>query len=506
MNGKIAYGELELDVTHTDINRRPILSTDGTTYLWTEWTIKVMAIFNPATNSFQGLVGGVPRSLAGQFAGTTDTALRDYLAQPRRVLKLYYSDSNGATQPWLTSPGTRPNGQRNPTDANNGPITSDITVSEHHGTKTWFVYVTFTTYVRDCQDSPSPIISHRFHQSTDIDQDYFTTVVTSGTVIFDVGRLWQANQTPDAYRSQFLLPVAPGMRREHINVEVDDSNTSARYTVVDRVQTFQLGFQSPATRCEAYLTTWYRQGGLPQAVSQATTGVWGRIFSAAGQWSLDPIHDAGVAISAVGGAVGDAAAAVAAAAPRYYATIVVRAWGSKTSRRMDLFNLCMAIAIAKLGTPESFRLASSIETIVNQEVTGKYVELTITLRWVDELMISFVAGIVNMVPGVGPLEQVNGINVFLQNFVSLGSRFFIPFVAAPEAAPLLEGTPATLSSNPVGNRYPLAPTIPVVGGNLAPDAVARSADYIRQLVTNGLSGQCENPPVVGQVDPGLSSA
>lgn len=503
MIGTIWYGAIQLEMTYCDLARRPILSSDGTTYLYTEYVFDVLAIYNPAATSYAeaGQNDWAPNR-ANRFAGETDVAIRDYLAQPQRVLTVKHGDNAGQNQIFLQSPIQNP--KRQPTDAKNGPVCEVMSVKEHHGTKTWIMHLRFKTWVNECTDSASPILSHRFVKTVDVDEDYFTTIITSGEVVFNVGRLWAANQSPDFYRSQFFAAPPGNFKREKINVEVSSDNTTAKYTVIDREMAFNLGTNSPATRVEAYLTTGYSQGSLAQA-GAAAAGAALRIAAEAGfSTNFDPIHDGGILVG-VGARLASAAGEIVSAnLPKYYATIVVRAWGSSTSRRLDLLNLAVGIAYAKIGTPNFVLRANTSDFVVLQELTGKYVEFTMTLRWSDEVMLA-IAGVAFLGGAVASNFATQVTQQLANRLGSSGATFYRSYFPENDnlTTTALPGVPASqVTQDPIGNRPPGAG---ITGGLAGPtvynaDLYTRGK-YIERLIVEGLSGgQCENPPIVGTVD------
>jgi hypothetical protein len=507
MIGTVQYGGVELELTWCELDRKPVLSDDGTTMECVEYIFDVLTVYNPAATAYDAKnirANNVPFKNNKSFAGSTDIALREYLSQPRRKLIVKYGDAAAEFPTFLESPRRGPSGDV-PTDAKGGPFCDVMSIKEHFGTKTWLMHLRFRTYVA-CGDSPSPILSHRFRKTVDIDQDYYTTIITEGEVVFDVGRLWDAEQSPDFYRSQFFTAPPGNFKREHINVDISSDNSTAKYTVIDRSQAFNLGTSSPATRVEAHITTGYSQGSRINATASAVGNAGQAGINALQNISTDPIHDAGVAIGFIGNAAGGGVAAYNSVAPRYYVSATCRAWGSETSRRRDLLNLCFGIITARLGTPDFFSQSNTTEITVSQEITGKYVEVNMMLRWTQEAMVRIVRSIV---PGQDPVGAWDGL------LGSNGARFYRRFFPIVEAIPTLPVGPfgtatASLSQLPIGNRPPGAgvPNGTNVDGSPipGPNLYTRGPGYLQKILVGALSGQCENPPIIGVRDPNIIRA
>src|SRR5262249_40506316 len=124
---------------------------NGTDYLWTARTVRLRGVYSPLYTSYvQTNPPAAPVARAGFRGAATDAAIRHKLEQPRRQLYLELGPSIV-----LRSPRA---GQT--VDANNGPFCMVNSITPH-GTKTYFVDLTFVTYVNECWNnvaSPSVML------------------------------------------------------------------------------------------------------------------------------------------------------------------------------------------------------------------------------------------------------------------------------------------------------------------------------------------------------------
>lgn len=501
MIGTIKYGEVELDCTRVNNIQRVVeLSDDGVDYICTRVTVNVTAVWNPAATSYDRVdAAGVPQS-GPAFAGRTDRMLFDYLSQPRRQLVLWTYDQDGSRRVYLESPALF-RGRPLPSDARNGPVVKVFSVTETVGIKLFDVHLEITTWVNNCDEKESPILSHRWETTIDYDRDHFQVQTTRGQVIFNVGRLWQAGQTPDMYREAFM-GVAPHVNfaRDHVNVRVSSDNTRADYTISDVERPFSLGEKSPATRLEAMLTTWMEQGSGPEAAAQSAptaSAAFGSLVPGMGDL-ISPYNWLARNAQGAWGLSTTLAGNVSGQLPKYRASITCRAHGGRTSSRYDLARLCLGVAHHWLGPPDFFAAASRSEVILTQDVAGKFVELRLTLRWSDDLL-------VRLAGAVGPVGSLGVIFGRLFDTNRRPGEFLLSYFEDLETGqPWTENSPANgfegasdlhLTQQPKGNR-PLNTGQTAVGTPINPGSPyrwTRSPGSLQHVLTAALLGQCEVP-------------
>lgn len=533
MIGKIMYGAVTLDLSKiNDVVRTPIFDDSGTDYVCTQHDVDVICTLNSEATSYINLVNNVPQ--AGKaYAGRTDRILSDYLSTPRRVLKMWAYDFDGSRVTYLESP---PQGQGRvgalPSDVRNGPKCTVFAVhgADVHGAKTWVLHLRFTTWINNCLDGSSPILSHRWERNVDYDDQYRAIATTRGTVIFNVGRLWGSGFSPDHFRSQFFQPPADNMARAHVNVQIAADNCTAHYTVVDGERFASLGTTNPldaskphpATNLEADLQTWYTQGSAYAALAQTAPVIWNEALQAVGPGGL---VDFLWRPFAAGGRVGVALAGnLQSQLPTYFTKISVRAHGARNSARGDLAKLCFAVAFSRLGNPSFFSMANRSEFVMMQRLHDSYVELSMTLSFKDQIFTQL-AGIAGPPGAIGAalgllLANDNG-RRYMEAYFPVQNAADDPtgnntYVRPPDhALPLnLAGEllqelrdaaaniraavanppdfppgPPLLSNKPIGN-HPMNNN-PAQGGATH----NRGIGYMKALITQALLGQCPTIPL-----------
>lgn len=515
MIGYIEYGAITLDLTKVnDVRREVIFSEDGVDYLYTQTTVDVIATLNPKATTYANLIANIPRK-GRAFAGITARVLEDYLATPRRTLKMYTYDEGGRKVVYLQSPPSSSPNARGvittlPSDARNGPVCKVFTIQETHGVRTWIMHLQFTTWINNCYDKTSPIISHRWNRSVNYDDQYRAIATTTGIVVFNVGRLWQANQSPDFYRQQFFHAPPESFAREQVNVSIDSDNCTARYTVIDGERFFNLGSDSAAVKVEASLTTWYGMGSMINAIANAGPAI-GAVPPGVGQFAFPGLDMLGPLGMLVGmgrrawGAVENIGANAVAELPKRYANIKVRAHGARNSPRRKLFELCNAIAFSRLGHPSLWNMANRSEMIVSQQLDDTFVELDFTLRWMDQTIVQM-AGI------GGPLAALGTIGLY--TVVNDAGRGWLGSYFPQTVFGDVDGNDTNEMTFPPGPLAPAGSTPPYPGRPLlsqkrlttnrpmntvsAVDVHSRGLGYMKKLLTQALSvGPCSIPPIPG---------
>lgn len=518
MIGQIQYGIVRLELTKVNsVSREVILSDDGVDYLYTQTTVDVIATYNPAATSYRSVQGNFPVTAPGEFAGRTDRVISDYLAQPRRKLLMWTYDKDLSKRVYLESPpGSPPNNLAG--DAKNGPVCKVFSVQEVHGARTWIMHLQFTTWVNNCYDSTSPILSHRWERNIDSDEQHRAIATTTGTVVFHAGRLFSENQSPDFYREQFFQAPPINFAREHINVNVSSDNTMCRYTVVDVERFFNIGGPndpfgvSPAVKVEASLTTWCSIGSMINVAAAAAPSVGSAIGGLLPQRYEIPgsVFWWGRQASSAWNIATNAATSAVDQLPKYYANVKVRAHGARDSSRKSLADLAMAIAFSRLGSPTFWTMANRSEMVMNQDLADTFVEFDLTLRWMSQTWFALLGAL-------GPVPAATSmIPLLLQDKVS--QRFFneyLPRGGTPNnpngnntymtqnaengvgqpneyqaGRPLLDQNVRNLAASLKRNR-------PVNAASPA-DENSRGVGYMRKVMVQALKGDpCDIPPIPG---------
>lgn len=239
----VNYGGLELRIVKViNFERQPVLSDDGTTYLFTKFTLNAVGLVNSQSDPnkpSQGLGQSVGQGLSGapfalfdtvEPATTpvlTDTFIRHWMTVPRRTLVL-----RGAGSDLLRSPLVG-----RPCDCKSGPFCEAYSVQEIMGdSRTFIVHFQVTTYVNECEQAEgfrAPLLANRFTQSHVINADYNLSIVTSGTAYFRTDLIHSLEVTPDTLRPLFFLDVPLGFQREHIQVAANNDGSRVDYQFVD---------------------------------------------------------------------------------------------------------------------------------------------------------------------------------------------------------------------------------------------------------------------------------
>lgn len=457
----VTYRGIELDVVQTnEFGRKEVMSSDGTTYLYTEWTIDVNCVLNPqATSYIAGAVGVSPTQQDGKNSTDTDKAIREWLLQPRGTLSV---SVDGLL---LTSPLSG-----YVVDAANGPIPEICTITSVIGIKTLIVHFRIKTCVNEIGgDSPSNryiLLSHRWKWSASIDKDHLTTRTTEGEAIFRADVLADSGTTPDQYRAFLFPPVPSNFRRTSVEVLEPADGNKVLYRVVDTEHFFNVGTNSPSTRIECYQTVNYQKAGLGQAAASglgssvaagaASGAVVGGGLALSTGGALTPAILVGAGIGGVGGAAKHLLTGAASAlTPSINNHIFVRVWGNRSSNRRALEDLAFAIALARVGVPGE---GVNTEMILTHDVAGKFVELMLSLRFGAE-----------------------SLSLFQNQVTAVRSKF-----------PAIDDTPGLLFQAQSNN-----PGLPNSSGT--------RGTWRGQLVTQALSNPAAMPPIVPRVGDTLTT-
>ena len=382
---RIQWGVLPFTVAKTErVEVNPIKTDDGIDYLYSQLVLDVVVTLNPQVASFVPGAIVSPIAAPGTIAATSLATIRHYLAQPRQTLIVTSTDGNV----WIRSPALDSNGNPFSCDVKGGPFCEVIGPPKLHSDRTWELHLIFTTYFRECPPlvmtqatKPRLVLSNRFSQNIDIDEDGFSVLITQGRVIVDLSQVVSSGSNADVFRGAYFFPVPQGFQRQIRVTQLSDGST-LDYTTVD------------TQKSHGY------PGNVAQRIEIEQAGGWGIM----GQADL-LAEFAGAGASAIAGALGGlvtsgrrtgtrvagriAAGAILAQAahataqlavssrlPKFTKTITARCWGSPTSKRSELTALALSLCFQRI--PFDTNQDSTFAIQVSEEVTGKFSEVSIT--------------------------------------------------------------------------------------------------------------------------------
>lgn len=445
---RVTYGDVELQMVHMrNVTKRPRFSEDGSTYLWTDYTIDMVCIYNPRCTSY-GLAAGVPVPGPGADAFETDIALKSYLLQPRRRLRIL----TAAGDVWIEAPKVGFD-----VDNNNGPRCTFCSIQEPTGVlKTFEVHLIFECSVNSCP-SDKILLSHRWKRYADVDQDFTTIIATEGEAVFNLPVLVKNGWRPDDFRIALFHAIPDYCKREKIDIQPGSDGITYRYRIVDREQMVSLGQTFPGTRVEVYKTGFYAKGSVIRAGAH--------MFNPAGPAQAFFDNGGGAQPRPFWERVGRAAIqggrqifeGVAAAMPSYSIMVLVRAWGSRgvTRKRIRLKAYEILSYQMSISIPPALGLINVQDQLAREftqveDLAGRFVEVQKTISW----------GVDNL-GGPGFIEQ-GGIPANIEFAFNNDER-------------LIPGIPVNEKKNP-------EPTLQAYGPLLQP------------LVAQALSSACSLPP------------
>lgn len=239
----VTYGNLPIRICRVlNFRRQPVMSDDNTSYLFTKFTLEAVGLVNSQfdpRNASIGLGASNVRGIPGApFAVVddveprtnpiiTDTVIRHWLSIPRRTLVISDGGSELLRSP---KPGMV-------CDAQNGPVVETYDVQESMGAaRTFIVYFQVTTYVNECEENEgqfAALLSNRWEQSHELDENYGLTILTKGEAYFRTDLIRTLNINPDTLRPFLFLPIPVGYQREHIGIRGPSTAGLLEYVTID---------------------------------------------------------------------------------------------------------------------------------------------------------------------------------------------------------------------------------------------------------------------------------
>lgn len=371
--GYVEYNGIRLDLVKTNyLDREPVLSSDGTTFLYLKWTHDFVAMYNPQATSYNSFGDRA----AGEMPRVTDKAIRQKLAQPRGKYVWVLDDPQ---EPVISSPQKTKNANGIMVDAvcdmNHGPIVEALSVNEIHGTKSWAIRMVITTWINECSDSPV-LLSNRFEQSMITDDQGFTTISTVGEAEFNLPKLAAYALEADDYRPKLGLPVPQGFKRINIDVAQSSDGKTVHYRFDDEQLPMQFEFGvdgENVTHIEGSYSVSFASSDMASVALGAAAGAlqgWREGLSGS---ALRGVGRARMArklrnIGLLSGAVANVSV------PQTSRTVNVMVWGNSKSQRGYLLRIALAVAVSKAA----YQLNSGVAIAASEDIMGKYVELSLT--------------------------------------------------------------------------------------------------------------------------------
>lgn len=433
----------------------------------------VIANINNAPAEFQSVqTTNSPGEAPGAAGVTTDVAVKHWMMQPRRQLVYMVGEIPALVSPSLNSDGTAAQ-----CDMYNGPLPLSCDVVQISGTKTFLVDFAVETYLNEAYfyvDKPSVLLSHRWSQRQDIDQDYYSTIVTTGIAHFRTDRLLFLGAVPDDFRSYLFFPKVQGMKRT-CNVEASEDGSMLRYTIVDRELALSI-IPNGVTRVECFHSAGGRGMDLEKTIS-SLGGVptkFGQIFQPGGRFGKGEgtklissvfLHSLYSAIRSMGSID---------FLPRLHVSCTARVWGRQTTLRKTLENVAVNLVLTRLAMSVSqFALfTSGAELNVTHDVAGTFVECVGSLT---TMFNQTSQAILNLVQA--PLDT----QILIGNFAQFFRTGNMPQVQ--NCFPDFDATPFLLDLGPDGDGMDL-PSGAVTLNNRVP--VTSRGTYLQRIAAAAL--------------------
>lgn len=299
-------------------------------------------------------VSSGPRLNRGSDAPLTDAAIRHKLSQPKRLFAWFPI----AGPPFVSPNGvvTQENGSKD-CDVKGGPFPLVHDVIQIVGTKSYIVDFEIETYVNETDlfnVTPSTLLSNRWTEEEDIDQDFFAIRKISGLAMFRKDRLIDLGAFADDFRAYCFPPLANGFHRFAIHVAISEDDTQLAYTVIDR-QTAMTVVPEVVSRIEAW-----------QDVKASNLSLEG-VAVALGEIFIDIIEKGQSRI-------------LASPIPMTTSTVAARIWGYPAATRKALENVGINLVLARFGFAFNVvgNWSGATAISVTHDLSGKFVEAKAT--------------------------------------------------------------------------------------------------------------------------------
>ncbi len=410
----LTYNNIELDLITVKARRQAVFL--GTAYLYTEWTLVVQGIFNPALNSYKWAIGdtaptppdnAVPADRrpgpSRPMAPITDTAVRHLLMQPRRQLVLTVGSTTLLRSP-QTFANPDPDGpKQDTTDANNGPTPMGCNVLAIHGIKTFMVEFVVKTCVNEAgwfTGHYPKLLMHEWEMSHEIDGDnYFTTRTIVGRAVFRSDLLSRASALdktnvptgqggyiPDQFRWWLFHPVPLNFRREKVQVIGGPEPNVIKYTIVDKEQAVNICPQNNVTKIEAFQTAGFNHDSFGNMVSRMPEF---DLVKPSSWWNFlnNELVNTVAANAYLGTRISDWITGrhftqdlgLVGVPPLVTNELVVKVWGNRNATLKGLANTAYTFLNGRIPLDGFFANTRAGSLLYN--LTGKYVELRMKVQY-----------------------------------------------------------------------------------------------------------------------------
>lgn len=241
----VNYGGLKMKLVRIiNFERQPVMSDDGSSYLFTKFTLNAVGVVNSQNDRLGDGKTGLGMSYVKGEAGKpfqvrpavepetspviTDRTIRHWMSVPRRTL--------------IVSDGTNelirsPKGANLTCDAKSGPFVETFSIVESMGNaRSFIVHFQVTTYLNECEESEgryAALVGNRYSQHHELDTNYGLTIVTTGTAYFRTDLIQSFQRLPDVLRPYLLLPIPVGFKREQIQITGSSDGGRLDYSFVD---------------------------------------------------------------------------------------------------------------------------------------------------------------------------------------------------------------------------------------------------------------------------------
>jgi hypothetical protein len=270
------------------VKRNARFSDDTSEYMWTDFIIDVNCIYNPGATSYSSATIQQP----GNLPMTTDSAIRFALMQPRQYLLF---EEGGQTILFVTP--NLPSGGA--IDCENGPIPQFVDITRIGSSRIFYINYVIKASVIECPIGAfiSPIASNRYSRTETIDNQYRSTIITSGITYFRSNVLEALGQDADSFRGYIVPPLLLGYKRMNLSFELSADGITLRWSTTDVEQFQDIGdLATPGSAASVgitemgltYQTGQFQQGsmGLAGFGSLCNVRCWARGLKGADRFAM----------------------------------------------------------------------------------------------------------------------------------------------------------------------------------------------------------------------------
>lgn len=272
---KIFYANIELKVSKVvKWSMRAVRTEDTMEYLYTHLHIGVRCVVNPAALSAVSANGSdTPTVQTGEVPAVTVAAIKDRILQDRKSLVIVDELANTVIQ----SPSLDAiNNQVPECDARGGPLPIAFEVLEIIGTKTFMAYFEIETWYVNCATRTSPLLSHRWEETREVDSKIYTTRTVVGEVRFRKDALIAYGYQPDDYAWWVSANIPDNFRRTGIKYAQSSDGLTLSYVLTDVEQPRNI-INSAVADFEGNYSVGFDQieNAFPARFEMCTIEVWG---------------------------------------------------------------------------------------------------------------------------------------------------------------------------------------------------------------------------------------